>query len=230
MRLEDLNWMDVEAYLRRDQRLMLVLGACEEHGYLSLCSDVRIPQALADAASQRTGVPVAPALPFGVSPHFTAFPGTISLKLKTYLEVVGDIVRSLYGQGFRRILVVNGHGGNDPAQVALIELRNEIPDLRLEWVSWWEEAAIAEVAKRHGLGTEHASWMEAFTFTRVAPLPEGQKARVSLPGMAGAAEVRAAIGDGAFGGAYQADEAVMQELFEVGVQALLEALARLERG
>jgi creatinine amidohydrolase len=45
MRLEDLNWMDVEAYLKRDKRMILVLGATEQHGFLSLLSDVKIPLA-----------------------------------------------------------------------------------------------------------------------------------------------------------------------------------------
>jgi creatinine amidohydrolase len=47
MRLEDLNWMDVESWLQHEDRLMLVLGACEQHGYLSLTTHVRIPPALA---------------------------------------------------------------------------------------------------------------------------------------------------------------------------------------
>jgi creatinine amidohydrolase len=55
MRIEDLNWMDVEEYLKHDNRLMLVVGACEQHGYLSLLSDVKIPLALADAAAKQTG-------------------------------------------------------------------------------------------------------------------------------------------------------------------------------
>ena len=52
MRLEELNWMGVEAYLKKDDRLMLVVGACEQHGYLSLLTDIAIPQRLADEASK----------------------------------------------------------------------------------------------------------------------------------------------------------------------------------
>ena len=51
MRLEDLNWMDVEKYLQREDRLMLVTGSTEQHAYLSLLTDIKIPLALADAAS-----------------------------------------------------------------------------------------------------------------------------------------------------------------------------------
>src|SRR5664279_2864941 len=102
MRIEDLNWMDVESYLQHDDRLIIVLGACEEHGYLSLLTDVRIPLALADSASQKTGVLVAPPLNFGVSPYFRSYPGTISLRVSTFLDVVEDLVRSVHGAGFRR--------------------------------------------------------------------------------------------------------------------------------
>ncbi len=56
MRFEDLNWFDVEQYLKTDDRLLLVLGSCEQHASLSLLTDVKIPMALAEAASQKTGV------------------------------------------------------------------------------------------------------------------------------------------------------------------------------
>jgi creatinine amidohydrolase len=88
MRIEDLNWMDVEEYLRHEDRLILVIGACEQHGYLSLLSDVKIPLALADAAAQKTGVLVAPPLNYGVSPYFIAYPGTFSLRLSTLMDAL----------------------------------------------------------------------------------------------------------------------------------------------
>ena len=90
MRIEDLNWMDVEAYLKKDDRLIFIIGATEQHGYLSLVSDVRIPQAIADAAAQQTGVLVAPPLNFGSSPYFLDYPGTFSLRISTLLDTVED--------------------------------------------------------------------------------------------------------------------------------------------
>ena len=215
MRSEDLNWMDVEAYLKREDRMILILGACEQHGYLSLLTDVRIPLALADAASQRTGVLVAPALNFGVSPYFLTYPGTLSLRSSTLLDLVDDLVRSAYGQGFRRLLVLNGHGGNDGARGRLVELGNALPGLRVAWYAWWQSNSVRALAQKHELEPAHASWMEAFPFTRVADLPEGSKTPPSFSGLLNAEQTRQAYGDGVFGGAYQASEAVMQELFEV---------------
>src|SRR5512139_3376730 len=100
MRLEELNWFDVENYLKNEDRLIVVIGACEQHAYLSLLTDVKIPLALADAASQSTGVLVAPPLNFGCSPYFLKYPGTLSLRTSTMLDVVEDLIRSAYGQGF----------------------------------------------------------------------------------------------------------------------------------
>jgi creatinine amidohydrolase len=215
MRSEDLNWMDVEGYLKREDRLILVLGACEQHGYLSMLTDVRIPLALADAASQRTGVLVAPPLNFGVSPYFLTYPGTLSLRTSTLLDLVEDLVRSAYGQGFRRLLVLNGHGGNDGARGRLVELANALPGLRVAWYAWWQSNSVRALAQKHQLEPAHASWMEAFPFTRVTDLPEGDKVPPSFTGLLNAEQTRQTYGDGVFGGAYQASDAVMQELFDV---------------
>ena len=175
MRFEDLNWFDVEAYLQQDDRLILVLGSCEQHAYLSLQTDVKIPLALADAVSQRSGVLVAPPLNFGSSPYFLGYPGTLSLRISTLLDVVEDLVRSAYGHGFRRILVLNGHGGNDGARSRLYELANELPDLRLVWYAWWTAHSVEAVAQKHGLKPAHASWLEAFPFVQVAESPAAAK-------------------------------------------------------
>lgn len=227
MRLEELNWFDVEQYLAQDDRLMLVLGSCEQHGYLSLLSDVKIPLALADAASQQSGVLVAPPVNFGLSPYFLAYPGTLSLRTTTLLDIVEDLVRSAYRQGFRRILALNGHGGNEPARGRLYELANDLPGLRLAWYAWWQSHSVEEVARRHELKPTHASWLEAFSFTRVADLPPGEKTPPRVPGLLGADEARQVYGDGVFGGPYQADEAVMQEVFAAALQDIL-VLLRFE--
>lgn len=222
MRLEELNWMDVEAYLKQDDRIILVLGATEQHGYLSLLTDTKIPQALADAASEGSGVLVAPALNFGVSPYFLAYPGTISLRTTTFMNAVEDIVRSLYGQGFRRFFVMNGHGGNSGARTVLTELINDLPGTKVVWYSWWESHSIEAVAIRHELKTSHASWMEAFPFTMVTELPFEPKIPPKVIGLPGAEEARQLYGDGMFGGRYSASPEIMDELFAAALEDVLE--------
>jgi creatinine amidohydrolase len=221
MRLDELNWMDVENYLKSEDRIILVLGATEQHGYLSMTTDVQIPLALADAASQRTGVLVAPPLNFGVSPYFLTYPGTISLRLSTFLDAVEDIIRSLYGQGFRRFIVLNGHGGNDPARGRLTELSNDLPDLRVAWYAWWTAHSVEAAAMKHGLKSYHAAWIEAFPFTRVADLPEGEKTPPSYKGLLNAARSREVFGDGVFGGPYQVEPEIMDEIFAAALEDVL---------
>ncbi len=221
MRLKELNWMDVETYLKHEDRILLVLGACEQHGYLSLLSDVKIPLALADAASQQSGVLVAPPVNFGVSPYFTTYPGTISLRAATLMDLVEDILRSLYAHGFRRILVLNGHGGNDPVRARLVEVANSLPDLKLAWYAWWTSHSVEAVAMRHGLKSYHAGWIEAFPFTRVAGLPEGEKTPPAYQGLLNAADTRQVFGDGVFGGPYQVDPAIMDEIFAAALEDVL---------
>jgi creatinine amidohydrolase len=196
MRYEDLNWMDVEAYLKKDDRLILVLGACEQHGYLSLLTDVKIPLALADAAGQQAGVLVAPALNFGISPYFNTYPGTISLKIQTYLLVAEDLV--------------------------LTELCNELPGLRIEWYAWWTAPSVTAAAEKHGLKSYHAAWIEAFPFTRVGDLPEGIKEARSAKPVQNAVETREKFGDGVFGGPYQASETIMNEIFAAALADVLQ--------
>ena len=221
MRFEELNWFDLEQYLTNDDRLMLVIGACEQHGYLSLLTDVKIPLALADAASKQTGVLVAPPLNFGSSPYFLDYPGTISLRLSTMLDVVDDVVKSLYGQGFRRILVLNGHGGNEGVRAKLYELINELSDLKISWFSWWMSHSIEAVARNFELKPSHANWLEAFSFTRVTELPKKKKGFPHLSGLSNAVETRKTYGDGVFGGEYSTVNSVMEELFAAALDDVL---------
>ncbi len=221
MRLAELNWMEVETYLIKDDRLMLVLGSTEQHGYISIGADVKIPLSLADAASQQSGVLVAPPLSFGCSSDFTKFPGTISLRVKTLVGVVDDMVRSLYGQGFKRFLVVNGHGGNEPARISLGELVNELRGLQIAWYDWWNAPSVAAICKQYNLIGYHASWIEAFPFVRQANMPSGEKAAFTTHRILSADETRRALGDGVYGGLYHVDEAVMSEIFAASLRDLL---------
>jgi creatinine amidohydrolase len=225
MRIEDLNWMDVEEYLKHDDRLILVTGACEQHGYLSLLSDVKIPMALADAVSQKTGVLVAPPLNFGASPYFVSYPGTFSLRLSTLMEAVEDVLRSAHQQGFKHFLILNGHGGNTGVKMRLGELVNELSELKIQWYAWWMTHSLEEIALRHGIKPTHANWLEAFPFTMVGELPKEEKIPPVVPSeVLDAKEARQVYGDGSFGGPYQVSQEIMQEIFEAAQADILKLL------
>ena len=85
MRVHDLNWMQLEAYLERDERIVRPLGSTEQHAYLSLATDSILAERIAVEAAEPLGVPVLPALAYGLTPYFAAFPGSPSVREETYL-------------------------------------------------------------------------------------------------------------------------------------------------
>ena len=84
MRVTEMNWMQVEAYLQRDDRCVLPLGSTEQHAYLSLSVDSILSERVAAEAAEPLGVPVFPVLAYGLTPYFQGFPGTVSLRMETY--------------------------------------------------------------------------------------------------------------------------------------------------
>jgi creatinine amidohydrolase len=144
--LEELGWPDVEAYLRRDDRLILVVGSTEQHGrHLALGSDVWQPWEVARQVSNRTGVLLAPPVNYGMSLHHLGFPGSLSLRPQTVTSIIVDLLESAYEHGFRHILILNGHGGNIAAiQVALAEILHELPGFQVRLGSWWQEPDVKE--------------------------------------------------------------------------------------
>jgi creatinine amidohydrolase len=228
MFLEAMSWMDVEDYLARDDRIIVITGACEQHGYVSLLSDILAPAAIAALAIKQEPMLVAPPLPFGISPYFTAYPGTISLRVETFAAVMREMLTGLVVQGFRRILVSNGHGGNTGVLIPLlVELGNAHPEARFELFQWWTHPDVVRVGEELGLAQQHANWSETFPFTRVGPVPAGEKPPVSLPRAASASATRAGLGDGSYGGAYQASDADMERFLAAAVDAMVAALRAL---
>ena len=139
MRISDMNWMQVEEWLQRDDRCVLPVGSTEQHAGLSLSVDSILAERVALEAAAPTNVPVFPPLNYGLTPYFMAYPGTVTLSVDTYTALLCDILASLAVTGFRRVLVVNGHGGN--TQVAGTVLNRAGPAQRVLWHDWWNAPA-----------------------------------------------------------------------------------------
>src|SRR5436305_843073 len=133
LRIAEMNWMQVERQLARDDRAVVPIGSTEQHAHLSLATDNILAERVACEAAEPLGVPVFPALAYGVTPSFRAYPGTLTLRVETYLRVVRDLLDSLAANGFRRIVLVNGHGGNIPAQGLVGEWLADHPGLRVRF-------------------------------------------------------------------------------------------------
>jgi creatinine amidohydrolase len=231
MRICNANWMQVEAYLQHDDRAVVPLGSTEQHAYLSLCVDAILAERVAVEAAEPLGVPVFPVLAYGVTPYFGAYPGTVTLRIETYLRVIRDILDSLTHSGFRRILLVSGHGGNEPAGHYAVEWMADHPDVQVNFYQWWQGPKMLAKAREYDPVGSHASWFENFPWTRLADvvLPQEQKIlpeRGNKPRLVGEA-MRAYVGDGNYGGVYQRPDEEMLAIWQVAVE---ETRAVLEEG
>jgi creatinine amidohydrolase len=230
VRLFDANWMQIEEYLRRDNRIVLPTGSTEQHGFLSLGTDAILAERVALEAAEPLRIPVLPALPFGMAPYFAAYPGSMSLRITTYIEVLRDLLDGLAAQGFRRIAIVNGHGGNAPVSGFIREWICQPRPERVQVLfhSWYNAPQTVAAANQFDRDQMHGSWVENFAWTRVAGAqPPSQPAPVVQPRIGGLnpAEVRAAAPDGVLGGAYARPDEDMQVVWDAGVaevRALLE--------
>src|SRR5215472_18897004 len=101
-----MNWMQVDAYLKRDDRAVLPIGSTEQHSYLRLTVDCILPERVAVDAAEPLGIPVFPVVAYGITPYFRAFPGTITLRVETYMSVMRDVLDAISEHGFERILIV----------------------------------------------------------------------------------------------------------------------------
>jgi creatinine amidohydrolase len=232
VRIRDLNWMQVEEYLARDDRVVLPIGSTEQHAYLSLETDNILAERAAADAAEPFGVPVLPVLPYGLTPAFAAFPASPSLRVETFVSVLRDLLDSLYGQGFRRFLLVNGHGGNVPAGSLVREWAAAHPEAQAIFYSWWEndefDALTKEIDPETSYGTWHAAWLENFPWTRLegVELPEERKAIMDAEAYRTASPegIRELLGDGSFGGPYQRPDEEMLRIWEVVVRGVRELL------
>jgi creatinine amidohydrolase len=230
MRISEMNWMMVEEYLGRDDRAVLPLGCTEQHAYLSLSTDSILAERLAVEAAEPLGVPVFPVLAYGITPYFRAFPGTITLRVETYMSVAADILDAMAEQGFKRILIVNGHGGNTPAQGFIGEWMADHPALRIKFHNWWNAPKVWAQVQAIDPVASHASWMENFPWTRLTkinvpkeqkPMSDPEKLRRLDP-----KSVREHLKDGNYGGLYQRDDEEMMKIWRAAVEETRALLAK----
>lgn len=161
----------------KDSIAVIPLGATEQHGpHLPTGTDYFTVEWLAREAariaSPQVPVVVTPALPFGSSDHHFVFGGTISLSTETYYRVLRDMIGSLVKDGFTRIFLVNGHGGNhELAQLAARDIALQHP-VRVGAGSYWGIAwqALIEAEAHRGRGLPgHAGDFETSLMLSLRP-------------------------------------------------------------
>lgn len=144
MQLARMTWQENREAVARCTAVLVPVGSVEQHGpHLPVDNDTFCAARLAELIAEEAGrqgivVAVAPAIPLGVSGHHMAFPGTVTLRPRVFEEVVGDVGASLARHGWKRLLFVNGHGGNSHALAsAIARLAEDYPGVLFLLHEWW---------------------------------------------------------------------------------------------
>lgn len=172
MVLAQISWREIQS--ARSRVCVVPLGSLEQHGpHLPMWTDTAIVSTIASRVEQ--GLPndvlLAPVQSIGYSPHHARF-GCVSLDFAAYTSLIRDICRSFAAMGFEKILLLNGHGGNDaPCRAALSEMKVENPGLSIVFASYWTLAAEAfsriRTSPPGGMG--HACEMETSVMLALHP-------------------------------------------------------------
>ena len=138
--LHEMSWAEAKEYFTRDTIAILPVGSNEQHGPQNpLGTDHLIAKAIAEETAKRTGVLCLQVIPFGVSSHHKQFWGTIYISPKTFRNYVKETCLALNYYGIRKILIVNGHGGN---LHALMDMARELREkgIFVSIFQWWSAA------------------------------------------------------------------------------------------
>jgi creatinine amidohydrolase len=177
MQLSDLHWSAVRA-LSKDTPVLFPIAALEQHGHhLPLFTDSLLLGEVIRRASERLAdrVLFGPLLWLGNSEHHLDFAGTLSAPPRAYLDLLGGLLENFIHHGFRRLVLINGHGGNDvPGKQAIFEVRQrhrQRADLLLLFGTYWQLGARpSEIdGGLHQKQMGHACEWETSMMLRLAP-------------------------------------------------------------
>jgi len=141
--MDRINWMEFrEAVPARIQTVLLPTGTLEPHGVVNNGADNTAPLAIARQIARRTNAMIAPVLPYGMTGSMEAYPGAFQITEAAYRPFIKQVLEGLAKNGFRNIIIVNGHGGGQTAVLTAVaaEVAAE-RKVRTLVVNWWSFAS-----------------------------------------------------------------------------------------
>ena len=184
MYLAEMNYLQVEEYLKKSDTILIPVGSLENHGkHMPLGTDTMIPDHIAKLLNEKSDVLIAPTVNYGATDDLVGFPGTVSLGTEGLIALLRTIVDQFYGYGFRHFIILNGHGGNTAA-INAVGMHLNRKGAYLAILNWWLMAGQInpEWAGGHGGGEETAGVMAIdpkLIKTEYLHLPEGTRNDIS---------------------------------------------------
>ena len=167
--LDELNWIEVGRIVPDSvQTVLLPVGTLEPHGVVNNGADITVPLEMGRRLAPRLAALVAPAIPYGVTTTLDEYPGTFAISPETFEEYAYEVMRGLAANGFRNIVVLNGHGPNGAPLRAAAERVWHETDARILVTEWWTIAADA-TTEVYGTEGGHAGNNETAAVMAVRP-------------------------------------------------------------
>src|SRR4030067_2409060 len=138
IRLDELTWQEFKELVpKRIDTVILPVGTVEAHGVTPLGTDNIIPLTISERIAPDLKALVAPLLPYGITRTLLAYPGSLTVSSSAFENFTGEIMDSLAEKGFKKIVVMNGHGGQIDELRRAAQKKNQARQVKLVVFSWW---------------------------------------------------------------------------------------------
>ena len=161
MYLAEMNYLQVEEYLKKNDTIIIPIGSLENHGkHMPLGVDTMIPDKIAELLNEKSDIVIAPTINYGATDDLCGFAGTVSLGVEGLISLLRTICDQFYRYGFRHFMILNGHGGNT-ASIQAVGMHLYRKGAYLANLNWWLMAGQInpQWAGGHGGGEETAGVM-----------------------------------------------------------------------
>ena len=168
--MSEINWMEFkEVVPSKINTVILPTGTLEPHGVINNGADITAPVAIARNIAREVNAMIAPIIPYGITGSMDAYPGAFSISETAYRSYVRDVMAGLAKNGFRNIIVINGHGG--PQTSVLNQIATEIGQekrVRTLVINWWSYCSDVTLSV-FGEDGGHAGWNETAFIQAIDP-------------------------------------------------------------
>lgn len=168
--MSDINWMEFKEVIpSKIDTVILPTGTLEPHGVINNGADITAPQAIARRIAREVNAMIAPVIPYGITGSMDAYPGAFSISESAYRAYVGDVLAGLAKNGFRNIIIMNGHGGPQTAVLTQITMATaQEKRVRTLVINWWSYASDVTLSV-FGEDGGHAGWNETAFIQAIDP-------------------------------------------------------------